>query len=97
MRLLTLWHDLRDWLADRLMGLRGRQPDAMRLDPRVAAAVRQQRAVTEAAKVHDSARLFEWQAAGACCERKLCGAAAEWAIRASSEFGTCKIVEEVER
>lgn len=68
-----------------------------RPDPRAAEAVRQQRAVTDPKKVHDSARLFEWQAAGVCCERKLYGAAAEWAIRASSEFGTCRIVEEVER
>ena len=59
-------------------------------DPRVAEARRQQQAVTGwSVKVHP--RAFEWQAAAACAERGLYGAAAEWAIRASSEHRTCRV------
>ena len=71
-----------------LRALRGAMPD-----PRVAEAVRQQRAVagdTHSRKV--DARAFEGPAAVACAERGLYGAAAEWAIRASSEHRTCRVV-----
>ena len=74
-------------------------------DPRVAEARRQQQAVT--GDVHSRKadlsplaaqllRLMEqedqYRAAAACAERGLYGAAAEWAIRASSEHGTCRVV-----
>lgn len=62
-------------------------------DPRVAEARRQQQAVTgDRWSVKVNPRAFEWQAAAACAERGLYGAAAEWAIRASSEYRTCRIV-----
>ena len=84
-----------------LRALRGAMPD-----PRVAEARRQQQAVT--GDVHSRKadlsplaaqllRLMEqedqYRAAAACAERGLYGAAAEWAIRASSEHGTCRLVE----
>ena len=62
-------------------------------DPRVAEARRQQQAVAgDRWSVKVDPRAFEWQAAAACAERGLYGAAAEWAIRASSEHGTCRVV-----
>ena len=64
--------------------------------PDVAEAVRQQRAVTgdtHSRRVVVAPRAFEWHAAAACAERGLYGAAAEWVIRASSEHGTCRLVE----
>ena len=63
--------------------------------PDVAEAVQQQRAVTgdtHSRRVVVDPRAFEWNAAAACAERGLYGAAAEWAIRASSEYRTCRIV-----
>ena len=77
----------KDWLVQ-LLASRGVMPD-----PRVAEATLQQRNVTgdtHSRKV--DARAFEWQAAEACAERGLYGAAAEWAIRASSEHRTCRVV-----
>lgn len=77
----------KDWLVQ-LLASRWVMPD-----PRVAEATLQQRNVTgdtHSRKV--DARAFEWQAAEACAERGLYGAAAEWAIRASSEHGTCRVV-----
>ena len=82
-----------------LRALRGAMPD-----PRVAEARRQQQAV--AGDVHSRKTVAHWahsdlckcrpcteyQAAAACAERGLYGAAAEWAIRASSEHGTCRVV-----
>ena len=67
--------------------------------PDVAKAVAEQRAVTRAeARTCDThsrkvdPRAFEWNAAAACAERGLYGAVAEWVIRASSEHGTCRVV-----
>ena len=89
----------KDWLV-RLLASRGVMPD-----PRVAEARRQQQAVT--GDVHSRKadlsplaaqllRLMEqedqYRAAAACAERGLYGAAAEWAIRASSEHRTCRVV-----
>ena len=78
LRWLSAWNDY----------LFGRMPD-----PRVAEARRQQQAVAgDRWSVKVDPRAFEWQAAAACAERGLYGAAAEWAIRASSEHGTCRVV-----
>ena len=81
----------RDWWTASLASL-GYVPR-----PDVAKAVQQHRAVTgdtHSRKV--DARAFEWHAAAACAERGLLGAASEWVIRASSQHGTCHIVNEQE-
>lgn len=81
---------LREWWLH-LVASRGVMPD-----PRVREAERQQRAVTRPGDTHSrkvDARAFEWQAAAACAERGLYGAAADWLIRASAEHGTCTVVE----
>lgn len=81
---------LRDWWVQ-ILARRGRLPAP---DPAAARAAQERvSGDVHSRRVALDPRAMEWQAAAACAERGLYGAAAEWVIRATNPNGTCRLVE----